>query len=226
MNIKTFNIPCTAEIADGMIDFIQEIGELCQSLTVVQIPVGVVLQLRIGGDWAVYNEGSRVEHPLEELAYKTTGTNASKNLVLVAATTKTIIIISSNKIARYASSPTDLTDGDLAFLLTDIKGSHRVRQRQYATFKTGTKAVAAAGTAVALVASSTPVPDGAEVVVKAKRANTGYIYVGESAAQAQAHTFELSASDAIGLRVDNLADIFIDSSVNGEGVEYLVEQDA
>ena len=85
------------------------------------------------------------------------------------------------------------------------------------------KAVTAAGTRVALSASNLYVLG---LSIQAKKANTGKIYVGDvTVAAALGH--ELESGESIGfdafakpasLEEVNLADVYIDSSVNGEGV--------
>jgi len=63
------------------------------------------------------------------------------------------------------------------------------------------------------------------VLVKAKAANTGTICVGYSSATAlnsNTDHFKLSAGQSIELRVTNTKQIWIDSTVNGEGVEVFV----
>lgn len=89
------------------------------------------------------------------------------------------------------------------------------------TFYTGTKTVTAAGTAEQLPTKA--VPDGFPVTIKAMRANTGYIYVGESKAQAEAHNFELCAKEPVKLYLTNINEGWIDASVSGEGCEIIVE---
>lgn len=89
------------------------------------------------------------------------------------------------------------------------------------TFYTNTQTVTAHGTAIQLPTKS--IPSGYSVVVKAKRANTGYIYPGESKAQAEAHNYELDSKESISLQVTNVNAIWIDSSVDAEGVEIIVE---
>lgn len=92
------------------------------------------------------------------------------------------------------------------------------------TFYTSTKSTTTAGTAVQLPTKD--VPSGYPVVVKAKRANTGYIYPGETKAQAEAHNVELSSKESISVQVTNVNDIWIDSSVSTEGVEIIVEAES
>ncbi len=92
------------------------------------------------------------------------------------------------------------------------------------------KAVTTAGTRVRLVASSLLA---SECVIKALGANTGIIYVGGSDV-ASSNGFQLAAGESVSVgqllqagalsrgeqRLD-LTDIYLDSSVNGEGVRVL-----
>lgn len=84
------------------------------------------------------------------------------------------------------------------------------------TVYNGSKNVTTAGTRVALAASQAI----SSVTVKAKAANTGSIYVGDSTVSSS-NGFVLAAGEAISMDIDNLADIYLDSSVNGEGVTYV-----
>jgi hypothetical protein len=79
----------------------------------------------------------------------------------------------------------------------------------------GSKAVTTAGTAVALATSTAC----QSVLIQAKAANTGVIYVGGSTVSSTSGIF-LYAGESVEMSVDNLADINIDSSVNGEGVVF------
>lgn len=84
--------------------------------------------------------------------------------------------------------------------------------------------VTSAGTAQAL--ANTTVPDGEGLVVKAKSANTGSIWIGRDAAEAQNHSiaFELLANQSLVFFVSNANVIRVDADVSGEGVNYAVEQ--
>jgi hypothetical protein len=81
---------------------------------------------------------------------------------------------------------------------------------------TGKKAVTTAGTRVAL-ASAQPITS---VTVKALAGNTGTIYVGGSNV-ASANGFQLAKSESVSLDILDLSTVWIDSSVDGEGVTYL-----
>lgn len=58
------------------------------------------------------------------------------------------------------------------------------------------------------------------VTVKAKSANTGLIYVGDSGVTS-ANGHILAAGDAVSLAIDNVNRLWIDASVDGEGVSWL-----
>ena len=81
----------------------------------------------------------------------------------------------------------------------------------------GQNIVTTAGTEVALGAS-TPLYSG--VRVKALHANTGWIYVGANPVTATTG-YVLDAGEEVFLEVADLATVFIDASVNGEGVSYI-----
>ncbi len=80
------------------------------------------------------------------------------------------------------------------------------------TILDGATTVTTAGTPVALGASTAI----KSVLIQADPSNTGLIYVGNASSQ----SIELSASDIYTIDIDNLSKVYIDSSVNGEGVAY------
>lgn len=83
----------------------------------------------------------------------------------------------------------------------------------------GVKTVTTAGTDVALSASQAC----KKVVIQAQTDNTGLIAVGATGVDATIATgtgIVLTAGDVFVLQIDNLEDIFIDSTVSGEGVRY------
>jgi len=89
------------------------------------------------------------------------------------------------------------------------------------TLAAGQKAVPT-GTAEA-IASSTAVPNGYAVVVKALAANTATVLVGPSGVETGTG-FELSAGESVSVYVDNLADLYVISGSASQKVCYLVEQ--
>lgn len=84
------------------------------------------------------------------------------------------------------------------------------------TFYHGQKSVTTAGTEIALAAAQSI----HHVTVKAHHANTGFIYVGKNPVTS-ATGYVLDAGEQVFIEVDDLADVFIDSSVNGEGVSFI-----
>lgn len=87
----------------------------------------------------------------------------------------------------------------------------------------GLKVVTTAGTAVTL-ASSTAIKS---VIVTANSTNTGVIVVGGStvvaASGATRRGYALSSGDSVRINIDDLVKVYIDATVNGEGVHYVYE---
>jgi len=83
----------------------------------------------------------------------------------------------------------------------------------------GVKTITTAGTDEALAGSTAC----KRVTIQAQTDNTGGIAVGATGVDATEATGTgvlLGAGDAFELEIDNLADVYIDSTVNGEGVRY------
>ena len=94
-----------------------------------------------------------------------------------------------------------------------------------ASFAVFQKDVTNAGTAEQ-IHTGLLIGDGYVLVIKAKSANTGNIEIGETKAIAEGSApFILDANESISLRVRNADLVWIDVTVNGEGVECIVEQD-
>ena len=84
----------------------------------------------------------------------------------------------------------------------------------------GRKVVTTAATAEALASSTTV----RYVVITAESDNTGTIAVGGATVVAALSTrrgIPLTAGESIGFPIDNLADVYIDSTVNGDGVTFI-----
>jgi len=60
-----------------------------------------------------------------------------------------------------------------------------------------------------------------EIMIIAKRGNTGYIYVGNGTVSSTDYGVELGELDCITLPVNNANQIYIDASVSGEGISYV-----
>lgn len=91
------------------------------------------------------------------------------------------------------------------------------------SFAVGTKHVAAAGTGE--VMPTVAVPNGFKVTIKAKHTNTGLVYIADTKLKSETVNarFILRANESLSLKVTNLNKLWVNSSVNAEGVEYLVE---
>ena len=81
----------------------------------------------------------------------------------------------------------------------------------------GQKDVAVAGTAEQLIT----VNKAGKVIVKAKSGNTGAIYIGFSSNSLSSNGYILLMDESVEFKLDGLNNIYIDSSVNGEGVSYI-----
>ena len=82
--------------------------------------------------------------------------------------------------------------------------------------------------AVPLTAVQMPtitIPDGFFLLIKAKPANLGNIYVGNSAANAIDHTVALTlqSNEVTRLRIEDANLVFLDADNAAEGIEYVVE---
>ena len=88
------------------------------------------------------------------------------------------------------------------------------------TLKAGRKTVTTAGTAETLVASTDTLVVG--VIIKAFKENTGTVHIGISTVDSSsAKQYELEAGEAISISINDLVKIYVDVSVNGEGVQYI-----
>ncbi len=87
----------------------------------------------------------------------------------------------------------------------------------------GSNAIKGATATVTTAGTQVQLPDYAcrEVTIIAKRTNVGYIYIGGSDVSSTVYGAELAAKDSITLAVSNANLIYIDSSVNGEGISYV-----
>ena len=101
-------------------------------------------------------------------------------------------------------------------------GSNLIGKVDHSTtgFGHGVKVVASAGTDEAL-AASTPAK---WVMIEAQTDNTSYIAVGATGVDATVATgngIMLAAGAVVTIPVDNLAEVYIDSLVSGEGVRFV-----
>jgi hypothetical protein len=95
------------------------------------------------------------------------------------------------------------------------------KEYSYENVGDGLQLVAAAGTAEALAASSTPIR---AVLINALPENTGNVVLGSSTVVAAAGTrrgIALVPGGSVMLRVKDLADLYVDAVVSGEGVSFV-----
>lgn len=84
---------------------------------------------------------------------------------------------------------------------------------------TGKKTVAAAGTAEALGEAQVLAVG---VTIKAEADNTGTVYVGNDAVDADSG-FQLAKGESIFIPIADLAAVYLDVSVSGDGVTYIAQ---
>lgn len=90
---------------------------------------------------------------------------------------------------------------------------------------TGQRNATTAGAAVQL--PDIKVPNGFKVIIMAKPSNTGYIYLGNaqvSAEDSSSRFDRLEAGDSIALQITTLKLLWFVSSVDNEGISWIVEQ--
>jgi hypothetical protein len=130
----------------------------------------------------------------------------------------------------YNSTPPTLTDKQQIQLQVDTAGNLKVVGSgtsgvltvNHATtgFGDGVKVVAAAGTDEALAASTAA----KWVTIQAQTDNTSRVSIGATGVDATIATgdgISLAPGDVVTIPCDNLADIFVDALVSGEGVRYV-----
>lgn len=91
-----------------------------------------------------------------------------------------------------------------------------VNLNPYSILGNGVKTVPTAGTAVQLASSNSI----KTITIRALSTNTGLIYVGTSLVSSS-NGFELSPQETVSLDIANISTIWIDASVNGNGVSYI-----
>lgn len=125
-------------------------------------------------------------------------------------------------IASIAAGNNNIGDVDVASLPALASGSNIIGRvgHDQTGIGDGRKVVTSAGTAEALAGSTTC----KRVILSALFENTGIVVVGTSTVVAASGTrrgMPLNPADTIEIDIDNLADIFLDVTVSGEGVSYI-----
>ncbi len=73
------------------------------------------------------------------------------------------------------------------------------------------------------LATAQRVGNACELVIKAKKANTGKIYIAADVYASKIHPFRLEPNESVNLRVDSPDKILVGAEIAGEGVEYIME---
>lgn len=115
-----------------------------------------------------------------------------------------------------ASMPTTPVTGTFYPDTQPISGTVSTDLNPASSVLSGQKDVETAGTELVIAESAAIL----SVTVKAKHTNTGYIYVGPSGVSSTTG-YILSKDEAVTVDADNLADVYVDCSVNGEGISYI-----
>lgn len=115
--------------------------------------------------------------------------------------------------AVSANSPLPST---LATVISKDLDSIRTYPGGEGTIYTGVVAVTTAG---ARVRMDTQLCN--EVLVTADPENTGYIFIGDVTVSSSVYGVKLAAGGYISLNISNVNLLYVDSSVNGEGVSFI-----
>jgi len=159
--------------------------------------------------------GVHTPHVIVDDATPGTGaTDLGKAEDAAHTTADTGVMVLCRRIDTAASSAG--TSGDYATFDCDSLGQLRVAPSVPATMYHGQTTVTTAGTEVTLGASQALTQG---CWIKALAANTGFIYVGLNPVSASTG-YQLDNNEQAFFAIDDRADIFIDSSVNGESASY------
>ncbi len=87
----------------------------------------------------------------------------------------------------------------------------------------GSSAIKGANSTVTTAGTRVQLPDHAcrKIIITANRTNTGYIYIGGSDVSSAVYGIELTENGQITLEISNSNLIYIDASVDGEGISYI-----
>jgi hypothetical protein len=123
----------------------------------------------------------------------------------------------NEQLAMLLAGTTEAGGAIPARVVADGGGSLTVDLAAVTAVVAGQKTVTTAGSHVAL-GSSTTLKSG--VRVKALHGNTGWIYVGPDGVTSTTGCV-LDAGEEVFVEVNDLATVYIDASVNGEGVSFI-----
>ena len=118
---------------------------------------------------------------------------------------------------KYNATPATRDEGDAVTLQTDAQGNLLTKVTGSNALLQGIKNVTTAGTRVQLAADQAC----KQVLIIALNTNTGFIYIGNASVSSSAYGKRLRAEESVSIPVSNLNLVYVDSSVNNEGVSYL-----
>lgn len=178
-------------------------------------------------DGVLVNLGTNNDVTVTGTVTANAGTNLNTSALALEATLGKLTIaqdadLGTNTQALIGGSVTTAkptyTTGKVQPLSLATDGTLRVQNdmNPCSNLGSGQKNITTAGTDEVL-ASSTSI---LSVTIKARSTNTGFIYVGVEGVSSTTG-YILSASETVTADVDNLADVWLDASVNGEGVSYI-----
>lgn len=149
----------------------------------------------------------RVDPSTNELKVQTSGTVT----VTGVATEATLSALN----AKFGSLGQKTMAGSAPVVLASDQSTLNTLEATPTTVGAAQATVTTAGTEVQLGTNTC-----LSVTVKAKSTNTGLIFVGGDNTVSSTTGFILSAGEAISYAVSNTNKVWVDSSVNGEGVSY------
>ena len=128
-----------------------------------------------------------------------------------------MVLETSGDTADFKTTVKSLVSGDIVNV---DKAAESLANKT--VIKHGQKTVAVAGTREQMPAQV--IPEGYSVLIRALNGNGGLIYVCDVNVDSK-NGQELAKDAVLTLKLDNLNRLYIDSSVNGEGVSWTVESD-
>jgi len=170
------------------------------------------VKLEHGADGSATDVSAASPLPVNQTAALPAGDNNIGNIDIESA-----LPAGTNAIGKLAAN-SGVDIGDVT--INNLTTTPVYTQSNITGIANNRKVVTTAGTAVALAASTAC----KKVIITAETDNTGLIVVGGSAVVAALATRQgipLYAGDSIEFEITDLASVYIDSTVNGDGVTFL-----
>lgn len=171
------------------------------------------LQGRLSGSGREFIRGVRIDADKKVRIY--TDVMGDKNLIPIAPSDALETELQEFKILFIKILTANTAISVIAS--TSLVGFKPIKRRTPSNLVSGQKNVTASGTAEAL-GSSTPI---LSVTVTAKRTNTGNIFIGNSTTASSTDGDILAPGDQRSINIDDLAKVFVDAAVSGEGASFI-----